>query len=313
MADHGTIEINAYYRSSSHLPLWEVIREAGIWSQVGIRLSSFEYCADPPDAEAALFSGKVDLISGDHLTPYGLVAEGKPIVSLASPVNATSAKIVARMPIQSLHNLRGKKIADTPLEGRDGGFHHGRGNHMMYLIRSGIGLKEVQWFESEDSAERYRALQSGRADALFGSGDLQKYEREGFHTLSLDPLPMINGPTLTTSIKILQEKPGLGERLVKAMVLGIHFARTRKAETEKIIEKLSQRTGEDFSAQRLARMPAKPYPDPQAIINAYELGCMKSPEAKKLSPLALWDLHYLRELDDSGFIDRLYKGDGGLG
>jgi hypothetical protein len=37
------------------------------------------------------------------------------------------------------------------------------------------------------------------------------------------------------------------------------------------------------------------------------LGCIKSPEAKAISPLALWDLHYLRELDNSGFIDKLYK------
>ena len=77
--------------------------------------------------------------------------------------------------------------------------------------------------------------------------------------------------------------------------------------TEKILAKLNQRTGEDFKYERLAGMPRKPYPDPQAIINAYELGCIKSPEAKQLSPLALWDLHYLRELDNSGFIDKLYK------
>jgi hypothetical protein len=54
-------------------------------------------------------------------------------------------------------------------------------------------------------------------------------------------------------------------------------------------------------------MPKKPYPDPQGVINAYELGCIKAPEAKQVSPLALWDLHYLRELDNSGFIDKLYR------
>jgi hypothetical protein len=57
----------------------------------------------------------------------------------------------------------------------------------------------------------------------------------------------------------------------------------------------------------LERMPKKPYPDPQGIINAYELGCIKSPQAKEISPLALWDLHYLRALDNSGFIDKLYR------
>jgi hypothetical protein len=44
------------------------------------------------------------------------------------------------------------------------------------------------------------------------------------------------------------------------------------------------------------------------VINAYELGCIKSPEAREISALALWDIHYLRELDNSGFIDKLYKG-----
>ena len=53
--------------------------------------------------------------------------------------------------------------------------------------------------------------------------------------------------------------------------------------------------------------PSTPKRTIQAIINAYDLGCIKSPEAKQVSPLALWDLHYLRELDNSGFIDRLYK------
>ena len=306
MSEHRPIEIRAVYRSSSHLPIWEVIKEAGIWETVGVKLLSFDYCALPPEAEAALFEGKIDLISGDHLTPYVLVAQGKPIVSLASPVNSTTAKIVSREPIRSLQELRGKRIADTPLEGRDGGFHHGRGNHMMYIIRSGLGLESVRWVDVDESSDRLEALKSGRADAVFASGAMERYEKEGFRTLTLDPLPMINGPTITTSFRLLQKKEGLGERLVKALVLGIHFARTQKQETERILENLNRREEKDFSYDRLARMPVKPYPNLQAVLNAYELGCIKSPEAKQVSPLALWDIHYLGQLDDSGFIDRLY-------
>jgi len=29
--------------------------------------------------------------------------------------------------------------------------------------------------------------------------------------------------------------------------------------------------------------------------------------AKEISPLAMWDLHFLRQLDNSGFINRLYE------
>ena len=301
------IKIRGVYRSGSHLPIWEVLQQARIWNKVGLDLVSFEYCAMPPDAEAALFKGDIDFISGDHLTPYGLVARGKPIVSIASPVNGQNASIASREPIKSLHDLRGKRIADTPMEGRDGGFHHGRGNHMMYLIRAGIGIDQVNWVESESSDEQFEALKSGKADARFISGAGERYKELGMHVLPLGPLPMINGPTLTTSYTVLHKKKGLGERLVKALVLGIHFAKTQRQKTEKILANLNKRTGEDFQYSRIERMPRKPYPDPQGIINAYELGCIKSPEAKEVSPLALWDLHYLRELDHSGFIDKLYR------
>src|SRR5262245_37922827 len=301
------IKIRGVYRSGSHLPIWEVLQKAGIWNKVGLDLVGFEYCAMPPDAEAALFKGEIDFISGDHLTPYALVARGKPIVSIASPVNGQNASIASREPIQSLHDLRGKRITDTPMEGRDGGFHHGRGNHMMYLIRAGMSINDVQWVEHESSDQQFEALKSGKADARFISGGGERYKEMGMHILPLGPLPMINGPTLTTSYTVLQKKKGLGERLVKALVLGIHFAKTKRAKTEKILENLNKKKNESFQYRSLERMPNKPYPDPQGVINAYELGCIKSPEAKRVSPLALWDLHYLRELDNSGFIDKLYR------
>jgi ABC-type nitrate/sulfonate/bicarbonate transport system substrate-binding protein len=301
------IKIRGVYRSGSHLPIWEVLQEAGIWEKVGLGLVSFDYCAMPPDAERALFKGDIDFISGDHLTPYGLVAQGKPIVSIASPVNGQNASVASREPMKSIQDLRGKRIADTPMEGRDGGFHHGRGNHMMYLIRAGIDIKDVNWIEDESSDAQFEALKFGKADARFISGTGEKYQEQGFHVLPLGPLPMINGPTLTTSYTVLQKKKGLGERLVKAMVLGIHFAKTKREKTEKILQNLNKKKDESFQYRSIERMPKKPYPDPQGVINAYELGCIKSPEAKEVSPLALWDLHYLRELDNSGFIDKLYR------
>jgi hypothetical protein len=49
------------------------------------------------------------------------------------------------------------------------------------------------------------------------------------------------------------------------------------------------------------------YPTIQAISNVYELAVRQDADAKKVNPMALWDLHPLRELDDSGFIRDLYK------
>jgi hypothetical protein len=49
----------------------------------------------------------------------------------------------------------------------------------------------------------------------------------------------------------------------------------------------------------------KPYPTPEAVANTYEIATLEYSGAKGLNPLALWDLHWVKELDDEGFIERL--------
>ena len=161
--------------------------------------------------------------------------------------------------------------------------------------------------EISEAVEAYR--KSGKVDAIFVTGNTEKFEQAGLHTLSLDRLPMINGPTLTSTLTTLQKKPGLAERLVKAQVMGIHYARTRRGETEKILEGLRQRVPQCKSVnyRSVAKLLPKPYPDHEAVANAYKLCCLKTPETEEMSPMALWDLHYLRELDNSGYIDELYR------
>jgi ABC-type nitrate/sulfonate/bicarbonate transport system substrate-binding protein len=312
MSNYEPIEIRGFYRSHTHLPVWEVVEQAGIWKQLAIK-AGFEYCDSSSVAEAALFEGAVDFVSGNHITPYALVAKGKPIVSLASPSNSVNDKLIARAPIKSIGELRGKRLADTTVTDRGGGYNHIRGNHMLYVLKAGINPEDVKWVEiadimSEDfRKEQVAAVKEGKADAAMVTGGVEQFAKEGFHVLELGHLPMVNGPTLTSTITNLKRKDRLAERLVKALVLGIHYARTHREETERILGGLRQRVPQaNATYNSVAKLLPKPYPDHQAIANAYELCCMKDPKAKELSPLALWDLHYLRELDDSGFIDRLY-------
>jgi ABC-type nitrate/sulfonate/bicarbonate transport system substrate-binding protein len=312
MSDYQPIEIRGYHRSHTHLPIWEVVEHAGIWKQLGIK-ASFDYCDSSSVAEAALFDGVVDFVSGNHISPYGLVAKGKPIVSLASPSNSVNDKLVSRAPIKSLNDLRGKRLADTTVTDKGGGYNHIRGNHMLYVLKAGLKLEDVQWLEIADiMSEEFRrdqmiAIKDGKADAGIVTGGAEKFEKEGLHVLELGRLPMINGPTLTTTMTALKRKDRLAERLVKALVLGIHYARSNPQETERILAGLRRRVPEaNATYNSVAKLLPKPYPDHRGIANAYELCCMKDSKAKELSPIALWDLHYLRELDDSGFIDRLY-------
>jgi ABC-type nitrate/sulfonate/bicarbonate transport system substrate-binding protein len=313
MADYNIMEIRGFYRSHSHLPIWEVMDKAGIWERVGLRVT-FEFCDSSSAAEKALFDGSVDFVSGNHISPYLLVRRGKPIVSLTSPSNNVNDKLVARFPIKQVSELRGKRIGDTTLVDSIGGYHHPRGNHMLYVMRAGLKLDEVEWVELSESNNEFKAMQmdvlkNGKVDAIFVTGNTDKFEQAGLHALALDRLPMINGPTLTSTLTTLQSKEGLAERLVKAQLMGIHFARTRRGETESILEGLRQRVPEakNVAYRSVAKLLPKPYPDHEGVANAYKLCCLKSPETEEMSPMALWDLHYLRELDNSGFIDALYQ------
>ena len=313
MSEYKTMEIHGFYRSHSHLPIWEVMDKAGIWERVGLEVT-FEFCDSSSAAEKALFDGSVDFVSGNHISPYLLVRKGKPIVSLTSPSNSVNDKLVARFPIKQVSELRGKRIGDTTLVDSIGGYHHPRGNHMLYVMRAGLKLDEVEWVELSESNNEFKAMQmdvlkNGKVDAIFVTGNTEKFEQAGLHALALDRLPMINGPTLTSTLTTLQSKEGLAERLVKAQVMGIHFARARRGETENILEGLRQRVPEakNVSYRSVAKLLPKPYPDHEGVANAYKLCCLKSPETEEMSPMALWDLHYLRELDNSGFIDALYQ------
>ncbi len=54
-------------------------------------------------------------------------------------------------------------------------------------------------------------------------------------------------------------------------------------------------------------LQAKPYATLPAISNVYEIAIEQNKAAEKCDPMALWDFHHLRKIDDSGFIDNLYR------
>ena len=87
---------------------------------------------------------------------------------------------------------------------------------------------------------------------------------------------MINGPTLTSTMTTLQKREGLAEQLVEAGFMGIHFARTRRGETESILEGLRQRVQKqekNVAYRSVAKLLPKPYPDHEGVANAYKLCC----------------------------------------
>ncbi|HLY67365.1 MAG TPA: hypothetical protein VKU60_17640, partial [Chloroflexota bacterium] len=47
---------------------------------------------------------------------------------------------------------------------------------------------------------------------------------------------------------------------------------------------------------------------PLAVWNVYNLDVAHDPNVNFIGPFEIWDTSYLRDLDDSGYIDDLYGG-----
>ena len=316
-SDLKPYSLNIMFRAG-HSYLWELAEKSGILGQLGLSIASFEEAEWAGKADEALFGGKIDLIAGNHISPYYHVATGKPIVCIASPSNAVRGRFLSREPVESLAEFKGKtlRIADCNFLDEHGGLRHGRGNHIVDVYRAGYAPEEIDWIElgyehAPDLPEKVvEQLKSGRADIGFGFGrDVEALEKEGLHVTNLPSLPMINGSTVTTTYEVLANKEKLGERLIQAMVLTIHFARVNPEEGQRL---LSAHMGKPYHeyhgrVESVSRYRIKPYPDLDAVANVYSLAAMRYEEARQMNPFALWDMHYLRELDQTGFIDELIQ------
>ena len=95
----------------------------------------------------------------------------------------------------------------------------------------------------------------------------------------------------------------------------IHHFKTRKKDTLAIINEtcrglLRMQSDEELETyyDECAKIfEKKPYPTPEAIKNVFQLGVHDTPEVAGFNPLVMWDMHHLRAIDDSGYIDKLYQ------
>jgi hypothetical protein len=163
--------------------------------------------------------------------------------------------------------------------------------------------------------ERAKEVMNGEYEATFiRAVDQLRARKLGARIMELPTMAMIEGVTLTTTTTYVQNHEDEARSLISALIDATHFFKTKKADTLAIIKKhctelLKMQNDEEwdcFYETQAASLEAKPYPTLDAIQNVFSLALKRDPVIKNFNPLALWDLHYLREIDDSGYINRLY-------
>lgn len=304
-------ELKIIYRSNSHAPFWVVAEKSGVWEKNGLKVDTSPQLIREKAVDA-LKNGHVDLISGNHHNLYARRAKNhEDFVHLAQLGNLwTENHLIVSDSIRSVNDLRGKRVAIDKINS------HAGLNIWLFLRQEGLDTdkKEVELVETRGPAEqRWQGVLEGKFDATFvGTPQHLRAAEAGARVIPVRAMPMIRGVTLTTTMDFVRRNEDSIRLLMRGLVEGIHFFLTQKNQTKKILAGAANlglqndQEVETLCEEWSQYLERKPYPNLAAIANVFALAVRLTPEIEGFNPLSLWNTHYIRELDDSGFIDTLY-------
>jgi ABC-type nitrate/sulfonate/bicarbonate transport system substrate-binding protein len=302
-------KIHFPYRAESHLPLLRVIGESGSWEKHGLQVE-YDYHISSQDAHKNVAEGSVEFVGGNHTSPYGRRAEGDSWVYLGQTVSILNHRMAVRAdsPIRKLSDLKGKVLATYG--------QHPALNDWLFLRQNGLeGEVELQRFKWEKP--HWEAVRENKVDAAFVEAPADVFaERAGLKLIDLEPLPMVWFTTVSSSLPFVEKHPDIVDKFLRGLIEGIAYFKTHRAKAIKIIQTQYKYHGNAVLDEEAAThlyddlssiLLPKPYASIQAIGNVYELAKKQNKAAERVDPMSLWDFHFLRRIDDSGFIDNLYK------
>ena len=235
---------------------------------------------------------------------------GVDVVMIASFLNTFPYSLVSLPEIKTVEQLKGGKIAISRF---------GSATDLsvkMALAKLGLNAeKDVTLLQVGAQTARVVALQSKSVQATIITPPFTLTARKlGYNTL-ID-MAQLNIPyqltALVTSRAIVKSQPDLVMAVMRAAAESIHFYKTQKEPSLKILSKYLQTTDREALEQTyrevsLKVLPEKPYPTLPGIQTILDELAVKNPKLKAARPEDFVDMSFVRKLDDEKFFDRLYK------
>jgi ABC-type nitrate/sulfonate/bicarbonate transport system substrate-binding protein len=316
------------YRAHSHLVLMHVINECGAWARQDLDVD-YKRVISREDAHELVPSAEVEFVSGNHVSTYAARARGDTWTYVGQSMSNNNISLITREDtgINSLADLRERKVGT-------------RGNHpylnaWLYLKQHGLDadkdevelVRRVQQDVTDGSDTKRKSLadmvKDKEVDACFLSRPNADFAgRDGLKVIPLDPQHMVFYMTMSTSKKLVDERPDIIERVLKATIDGISFFKQNKEDTIKILMEqydndgvLDREIAEMLYDDLAPKLEPRLFPSMTAISNVYQEALKqdeKNGDAANIHPLELWDFHFLKSINDSGFVADLYKDNPGM-
>ena len=285
-----------------------ITRDAGIFRKHDLD-PQIVYIVGGPTNTAALISGSVDfnIFAGPASVAANL--SGADTALLMSFVNTLEHSIYAHASIKKPAELKGKRIGIARPGSSD---HYGA---TVALKKWGLEPdKDVALIAIGGPPDRFLALQAGRVDAVLLQPPLTlRAQKAGFIRLAalVDLGLDYVGTSFGTTRSVIDKKEDVTRRVVKAFVEGIYFYKTNKPASLKMIAKMmktddAEALEEAYDAYAVRFMARVPYPTLKGIEAILDDLTKSNPKAKGADPKRFIEPRFLKELEDSGFVAKLY-------
>jgi len=260
-------------------------------------------------AVQAALAGELQFITSAGVANINANMSGGDFVGLTATLNTFVFKIMANPELKKPEMLKGKKVGISRLGGASD-----------FSIRYALtrwGLvpdRDVAIIQVGGEQEEVLALQNKAVDAVVLSEPFATLvKRSGFTVLAdlsqLGVAYSMHGFGARKSF--IQANRDVTIRFMKAYLEGIYVFKTNKELALNVLKKFTRlddlslvQESYDEMSQRLIRRV--PYPDREGIQTIIDQLAKTRPQMKSLNPSDFIDPTILKEIEDSGFVKKLY-------
>jgi NitT/TauT family transport system substrate-binding protein len=309
-ADRPLQKINVAYSSISGnvSPLW-VTQDRGFFRKYGLEVQAILIESGTTTAQA-LVAGDISFASVAGPAAIQSNLRGADVVMIAGIINTLVFQLYTERGITRPDQFKGKSVGVT---------RYGSATDfaMRYALEK-YGLdanKEVAILQLGNQPAQLAALEAGKVQgAMLSAPTSLRAKKMGFPMLA--DLQMLGleyqHTSIATSRALIKSKPDLVRDFMRAYIEGIQYAKTHRKETMEILAKYLRTDDKDilddtYDSIIQTLVPEKPYPTLKGVqIILREFG-VKDPAARSARPEQFVDTSIVKELDTSGFIDKVYK------
>jgi len=291
--------------SPGALPVW-IGKESGLYAKNGLDLQLIRVTGNV--AVMAVVANEVNIAFMGGTAAITSNLAGSDAVIVAAGEIATDYSLITATKIKSPEQLKGSVVGIASVVGS-------ATTATVYgLQKLGISRNDVTLLVVGGTPERLAALRTGRIQATLLSPPTSfAAERDGFNILTDVNMPLPYNSVVSTR-KFAKQNPDIMRRFIKAHLEAVHMLKTDRDAGIRTLAKYLRQTRDrqlleksyDISTAENI-LPRKQYPTNAGIKTVLDSLVKVYPRAATAKPEEFTELQYLKEFDESGFIDALYK------